>query len=497
MKFKTIGAIACAVMIFVTVLNWPVFFVGQKTDRYQQHLDAPEKTPCADDAHDNTTLCTHLPIISIDTGGVEIPGKAIKEKNKTVGYTTAADGSDRILGTIDTFDSQTNYNHPTDTPTTESQMTIHVRGNSSRTFDKLGYRINLMDSNGKNNSQSLLGMDAHHEWALHGPILDKTLMRNYMWYNIAGEIMDYAPNVRFCELIINGEYMEVYVLEEIITAGDTEGSRLNVKASAKDNMFTGYVLLLDRLDDPDSIGHLNSFTTYTLRTNMNLEIVYPGKSNLTSEIYTGIKDDFSAFEKALYSYDYDNQDYGYETLIDVDSFIDYFLINEFTCNYDAGWLSTYMYKDINGKFQMCIWDFNSACDNYQQSMINSDRFEMQKCLWYFMLFKDEAFTQRCVDRYYELRKTYLSEEYLYNYIDEVAAYLGDAIDRNYEKWGYTFGPEHDLLKPEERNPRNYQESIDNMKAFIHDRGDWMDRNIESIKQYSAPSAVKKFNENAN
>ena len=322
-------------------------------------------------------------------------------------------------------------------------------------------------------------------------------MRNYMWYNIAGEIMDYAPNVRFCELIINGEYMGVYVLEEIITAGDTEGSRLNVKASAKDNMFTGYVLLLDRLDDPDSIGHLNSFTTYTLRTNMNLEIVYPGKSNLTSEIYTGIKDDFSAFEKALYSYDYDNQDYGYETLIDVDSFIDYFLINEFTCNYDAGWLSTYMYKDINGKFQMCIWDFNSACDNYQQSMINSDRFEMQKCLWYFMLFKDEAFTQRCVDRYYELRKTYLSEEYLYNYIDEVAAYLGDAIDRNYEKWGYTFGPEHDLLKPEERNPRNYQESIDNMKAFIHDRGDWMDRNIESIKQYSAPSAVKKFNENAN
>ena len=43
-------------------------------------------------------------------------------------------------------------------------------------------------------------MDPHHEWVLHGPFLDKTLIRNYMWYNIAGEIMDYAPNVRFCEV---------------------------------------------------------------------------------------------------------------------------------------------------------------------------------------------------------------------------------------------------------------------------------------------------------
>ena len=48
------------------------------------------------------------------------------------------------------------------------------------------------------------------------------------------------------------------------------------------------------------------------------------------------KDGYAAFEKALYSYDYDHRKYGYKNLIDVDSFVDYFLINEFTCNYDAG-----------------------------------------------------------------------------------------------------------------------------------------------------------------
>ena len=50
------------------------------------------------------------------------------------------------------------------------------------------------------------------------------------------------------------------------------------------------------------------------------------------------------------------------------SFVDYFILNEFTCNYDAGWLSTYVYKDIGGKYKMVLWDFNSSCDNYTESV---------------------------------------------------------------------------------------------------------------------------------
>lgn len=491
MKYKAIGAIACAVMLLVSAMNLPAV-ISAETGRYHQHLEAREKNGCS---HSSDVFCTHLPLLSIDTGGKQIPGKAIKEEHSTVGYTTAEDGSDRIKASLTVFDSETENNHLTDSPAITSEMTIHVRGNTSRTFDKLGYRLNLIDKSGENNSQPLLGMDSHHEWALHGPFLDKTLMRNYMWYNIAGEIMDYAPNVRFCELIINGEYLGVYVLVETITAGKN-GSRLNVTIDAKDNTFSGYVLLLDRLDG-EEYNHLKSLTTYTLRTRHKMEIVYPGKANLTDELYEGIKQDFSAFEKALYSYDYDNRKYGYQNLIDVDSFVDYFLINEFTCNYDAGWLSTYMYKDIDGKYRMCIWDFNSACDNYQQAYMPENHYEMQLVIWYNMLFKDEHFTERCVERYKELRKTYLSDEYLYNYIDEVEAYLGGAIKRNYEKWGYSFGEDYDLLKPTERNPRNYEQSIAAMKEFINVRGKWMDENIEILKQYSAESKVKKFNENAN
>ena len=175
-------------------------------------------------------------------------------------------------------------------------------------------------------------------------------------------------------------------------------------------------------------------------------------------------------------------------------FVDYFLINEFTCNYDAGSLSTYIYKDIDGKYKMCVWDFNSALDAYQESAMPTNEFRLNSGLWYQMLFMDSDFTDRVITRYYELRKTVFSEEYLFGFIDDTIEYLGTAVDRNYERWGYTFNQEYDLMHPTERNPRNYDEAISQMKDFITKRIAFMDENIESLRQNSAESKTKKYNE---
>lgn len=492
MKYKIMGFVACIAVLATSVLV-PLMSTDDH-QRYHQHLEAQPKAACQ---HGDDVFCTHLPLVEIDTDGIEIPGGPIYDENgkRLPHYTTAADGSNTIAAYMEIKDSETENNHLSDPATMKSKIQIRVRGNSSRTFDKKGYAIRLVDDQGENAPQAVMGMAAHHEWVLHGPFIDKTLIRNYMWYNIAGEIMDYAPNVRFCEVVLNGEYQGVYVMAESITAGQ-DGARLSLSVDKKDSTFSGYLLRLDRESD-EPLQNLNSFTDYTHRTAMQLEVIYPGRSNLTEELQRSITRDFSDFEKALYSYDYDSETYGYEQYIDTQSFVDYFLINEFTCNYDAGWLSTYMYKDLDGKYRMCIWDFNSACDNYQDTTIAPNHFEMQNCLWYNMLLKDEDFTDQIITRYRQLRKSYFSEEYLNNYIDDVIEYLGPAIDRNFEKWGYTFSEEEDLLKPTERNPRTYEEAVDNMKGFLQQRIAWMDENIEVLRQYSVESKVKKFNENAN
>ncbi|MDY5663382.1 MAG: CotH kinase family protein, partial [Blautia sp.] len=328
MKYRILGGSACIVVFLLCILASGIGKVvigkGTEWNRYEQHVEAEAKEPCT---HDENILCTHLPLVEIDTDGLVIPGRSIKdETGTTIGREKSADGQDEISGTISVIDNETENNHIGDTPAVESRMKIHVRGNSSRSFDKSNFAIRLIDENEKNNPQSIMGMDAHHEWVLHGPYLDKTLMRNYMWYNIAGKFMDYAPNVRFCEVIVNGEYQGVYVMMERITAGG-ENSRLNFSVDKKDNTFTGYLLRLDRGSDNER-KNIDTFTQYSLRTNLQINIEYPGAKNLTPELINAITQDFSYFEKSLYSYDYDDRKYGYKNLIDVDSFVDYFLINE-------------------------------------------------------------------------------------------------------------------------------------------------------------------------
>lgn len=302
--------------------------------------------------------------------------------------------------------------------------------------------------------------------------------------------MDYSPNVRFCEVILNGEYQGLYVMTENITGGK-DGARLALTVDAKKHDFTGYLLRLDH-ENPN-VESLNSFTGYTYTTPLLLEIEYPGSKNLNAELVEQIRQDFSDFEKSLYSFDYDTNDYGYKRMIDVDDFVDYFIINEFTGNADAGNYSTYIYKGTDDIYHMCVWDFNNACNNYFEEEISYKGFFMQNRLWYWMLMKDEDFTERIIFRYHQLRKGILSEEALDTYIDDTLEFIAPALERNDKRWGEV-STYANLLVPSERNLESRSAAEGQLKGFLHNRGDWLDTYIETLRQYSAASKVKEYNE---
>lgn len=476
MRYRKIAVLLVATLLCTLLLGLIApAMVHTENQRYHQHLEAEEKEPCS---HEEDVFCTHLPVIMIDTDGQSIPGQAYYDEDMNRHYTTTPDGGTYVIASVRIVDREGTNHHTSDEASIASQARIRVRGHSSRHFIKLGYSLNFVDETEANVAYSVMGMDPHHEWVMHGPILDKTLIRNYMWYNIAGEIMDYAPNVRFCEAFLNGRYMGVYLMVESITAGKN-GARLPLSIDKKNNTFTGYCLRLDRGSRAEK--DMNTFSMYTYQTGSIMDSVYPGTSNLTPELKNAIQDDFSAFERLLYSVDYNHEKYGYRAHIDVDSFVDYFLLNEFTSNYDAGMLSTYIYKEVGGRYKLCVWDFNSALDNYQEQIADPETFLLQDRVWFNALFRDGAFTERVISRYRELRETYLNEEYLDRYIDETVAYLGDAIDRNYERWDEGFN--YDLLIPPERNPDSYEEAVDDMKQYIHVRGEWMDEHIDVLRRY--------------
>ncbi|MBQ8003133.1 MAG: CotH kinase family protein [Clostridia bacterium] len=490
MKYKLTGIIATA-LVLVGIIVISFMMPTDNGKRYIEHIDTEEKTPCAGDC--SGILCTHLPIVKIDTQGSEIPGKAIYNHEKQVmEYTLAEDGSTTIKAKVSIVDNEKVNNHANDTAKVESLVNIRVRGNSSRHFDKPNYDVEFVNEAGLNNSLEIMGMDAHHEWALHGPFLDKTLIRNYMWYNISGQLMEYAPNVRFCEVMVNGEYRGVYLMCETISAGK-DGSRITLSIDKKDNTFTGYILRHDRGSNND-IKNIEPFSIYTFRTDKIINIVSPGAQNLTETLAREISLEFSHFEKAIYSYDFDDLVYGYDGTVDVDNFVDYFIINEVSLNRDAGLYSTYIYKDTDGKFKMCVWDFNNALDNYEETPNGAEGFVLQESIWFNRIIQDEDFTEKIIERYRYLRKNVLSDEYLESFIDETILYLGDAVDRNFEKWGYSFNKTSDKLFPAWRNPRSYSEAVEDMKESLKNRLKWLDENIESIKQYSAASKTRESHE---
>ena len=476
MKYKILSIAIAMILVVSIILSITVSsLIDSKAPRYHQHLEAEEKAVCND--HGDDVFCSHLPVISIDAGGVAIPGKAYYDEEGNRHYTTTADGGTYVSANIEIIDNMGTMNHLDDKKSVSATANVRVRGYSSRYFIKLGYALTFVDDMGANEPHEIMGMSSHHDWVMHGPILDKTLIRNYMCYNIAGEIMDYAPNVRFCEAFVNGEYMGLYLMVESITAGDN--CRLQLSVNKKQNTFTGYCLRVDR--GGDEIKTMNTFSMYTYQNPTIVDSVYPGRTNLTPSLKEAIQNDFSAFERVLYSTDYNDPKYGYPSMIDVNSFIDYFIFNEFASNYDAGMYSTYIYKEVGGPYRLCVWDFNSAYDNYQEYALNPEMFYMQNGVWYRQLFKDGAFTEALISRYHELRQTYLNEEYLQRYIDETVVYLGDALDRNFERWDDAFI--YNLLIPVERNPASYEEALGDLKHYIHIRGEWMDENIDTLRQY--------------
>ncbi|MFA5341863.1 MAG: CotH kinase family protein, partial [Clostridia bacterium] len=449
MRRKIISIITVICLIAIAV-SLTFFNYGYK--RYHQHVMDVKDAQCA---HADNQFCTHLPLVYIDTFKQEIPA--------------FIDGNMVIDSNLMVFDKKDTNNHLDDEADIESMITIRARGNSSLFFDKKSYLIKLINEDHTENNKKIMGMETHDEWVLNGPILDKTLIRNYISMNIAGQIMKNAPDVRFCEVFINDEYMGLYVMMESIARAK---GRVDIAKYNENDPFTSYIVRLDRGSDPEE--EINPFTKYTFNMNSIGNIVYPATRYLNEQLITFIENDISKFEKSLYSYDYKDMKLGYRKYIDVMSFVDYMIINEFTQNYDAGIYSTYLFKDVKGKLEIGpVWDFNNAYDNYIETLMDTTGFSFQNKVWYIMLMKDEYFTNLVIKRYKDLRKTVLNEEYILEYIEQTVEYLGPAIDRNFKKWGYTFLYDQGMLQPSDRNQKSYEAAVNQLKEFVILRGKWM------------------------
>lgn len=409
--------------------------------------------------YDLGEFSTTLPVVYMNTKGQQV----LKENV--------------IWGTIALLDGNGEEQSVFSVPNSIYRATIKYRGASSYSkFDKKQYRIKFY-KNKKDSAKevSLAGMGANSEWVLNGPYLDKTLIRNKLVYDLARELNGWAPDTRFVELFVDGEYQGVYLAVEPITNGE---SRLRLSKFGLLSGETAYIVNRDRIDtgseEIETWGKTNGYTYNALY------IRYPSKNKITEKQKEYIAKDISEFEQALYGNNFSDKRMGYQAYIDMDNWVDYFIINEFAMNYDAGNLSTYIYKELGGKLQLAVWDFNNGFDNYQWFRTETDALHTVENSWFERLWQDENFRDRVCERYVQLRKTTLSDEHIAEKIASYQEELGEAVDRNFKVWGYSF--KENLLvgtnkKGISRDIGSYEEAMKQLTDTIRERLAYLDQEL--------------------
>ena len=384
-------------------------------------------------------FATHLPLVVLDLPEGEPP---ISAQQVTGGDFINIEGVEPyVSGIFVLIDNADGMNHPTDTPAVSSMMSIKRRGNSSMLYPKAQWTVKFLNESGQYRDIDLLGMGREHEWILNGSLADKSMIRNYLAYCIASEIMPNTPDNQFCEVLLKKDgkyyYHGVYLIGETIKQGI---NRVNVEDFNDERVANSFIVRRDRKDEDgvmlETYGRLNGFThTYW-------GIIFPSRKDLTDEMIKYVEASINEVETVLYSDD-EKTFYTYGDVIDTDSFVDYFLLNEFFTSYDSGNYSTYAYKDLGGKVKMGpVWDFDGTMDNYRLEPVQPGDLGFNIKPWFDRLCDDKSFVDKMSDRYAQLRTGPFSDKHITEKINEIVDHLGGATDREWKRWGYWYTEIH-------------------------------------------------------
>lgn len=264
-----------------------------------------------------------VPKIEITLNGVTLD--EVNENGKWVTY----NGNDLILGS----DENKYY---------FSNVELKGRGNASWAMDKKSYRIKF------DSKVDLLGLGKKKKWGLISNWLDDSFMRNDLAQYIASLLTENYPIAgEFVELTIGGTDLGLYYLVNLMSVGkrgidlrNDHGILVEIDNAycesaevwRRSAVFGDCVVVEDAVMEDD-----------------------------VSEALTSFIEDYEVFEEALLKGDFEHA----SEVVDMESWVKYYLLSEFTSNPDAYVTSWYLYKDgDDDKIHAGLgWDFDAAFGN--------------------------------------------------------------------------------------------------------------------------------------
>jgi hypothetical protein len=338
----------------------------------------------------------------------------------------------------------------------EGAMSVRGRGNSTWNYVKKPYALKLEEK------AEILSMPAHKRWVLLANWKDRTILRNDAAFWLSKHSgLPYTVRGQFVELVLNGVHKGNYYLCEQIKI---DKARVNIDKKK------GYLLEVDTYyDEPLRFRYSKLF-------NLPWMVKTPDADEITPEQYQYIQDWILNLETLLKD-PAQVQAHAYEEFLDVDTAIDYLLVQELTTNQDfyntwpdIGIHSGYLYMEPGGKlYTGPVWDFDFMV------WVPGNTHSWQganKTLFYPALLKDEKFRARLLERWNAQKDVFKG---LPDYIDQMADYIRASEAINHAMWPINTNSENG------DEQMTFQESVDRIKKAFLDKWTWMDQNISKLR----------------
>jgi hypothetical protein len=168
-----------------------------------------------------------------------------------------------------------------------------------------------------------------------------------------------------------------------------------------------------------------------------------------------------------------------EKYIDVDSFVNWYLLNEVTRNYDSKFVtSCYCFRGEDGRLYMGpCWDYDTC---YGAQFSETEGAWIQQAPWYEWLFEyHEPFVQKVKDRWAELRQPG----------SDIAEWFWTYMDATVERIAVSEQMNHKLFPNSEFVNVKYADAVKYMKRWLEARFQWMDSEFLGIPGNSGNAAL--------
>ncbi|MDR0303373.1 MAG: CotH kinase family protein [Chitinispirillales bacterium] len=344
---------------------------------------------------------------------------------------------------------------------------IRGRGNDSwgnPNAYKKSYRVKF------DKKQSLFGLELAKSWVLIAQYRDPTLMFNTIAFEYGNRFgLPFNHSFNFVELYLNGEYKGNYLLTE---QNQVNPGRVDI------NETEGWFVEMDGYYDEEP-----KFKT----ANYNLPVMIKSPefepANISNPAFDFVRKDLNELCDFMASVNFPEN--GYRDLINMNTFVDFIMIQEVTHNRDVleGPMSTYLYKDNNNAKEELnrinmgpLWDFDCGYGyDYNYNHFNNPNKASSKIQFFKRFFDDPIFLVKYKERWNEKYQDIIS---INDFIDATAAQIEISAIKNFDSWWYRTFPEWTRNHPYEKN--DFWEQIEKMKDYLTLRIAYLDVELNKV-----------------